>query len=412
MDAFLFITSLILAILLIIALISRSKLHAALAIQKKLNQRALEQWQSDHPPKQPIEEALLDAIASLPEGVAIINSQGTILWTNTAAEITVGLTKSDIGRQLRQRLSDPDILSLYNQFLDDDNNTKSAIIDSPLYDDRHCRLEFTAIDQHNVLLFVADVTDQVTTQKMRMDFVANASHELRTPLTVINGYVESIIDALDYTDEPQIAKSLLQQPLNEMHLQSNRIMNIINDLLLLTSVDGTTQRSDVGAVNIGMIIDHTIAEASKIHPDYKVVSQVSDDRHLLGHETLFQSLVSNLIYNAINHNPVGTTVTVTLEAWQAGIQLQVCDNGQGIAPQHLPRITERFYRVDKSHSRRIDAKGGGTGLGLSIVKHAVHSSNGSLAIDSTLGEGTCIRCTWPETQLQSFRPAKEHDTID
>ncbi len=223
-------------------------------------------------------------------------------------------------------------------------------------------------------------------EKMRIDFVANVSHELRTPLTSIKGYTETLLQDLEEGREldPEFLKIILKN--------SNRLLALINDLLDLSAIESGADELHPADINLHEmtehVVKHLITIADKKHT--KVQVNVETDA-LVADPKRLEQVLTNLIDNAIKYCPNHSVITVTWKAEAGQIVLRVSDNGPGIAAKSLDRLFERFYRLDKGRSREM----GGTGLGLSIVKHIMQRHNGSVEVESTLGQGTTFICHFP-----------------
>jgi two-component system phosphate regulon sensor histidine kinase PhoR len=237
---------------------------------------------------------------------------------------------------------------------------------------------------------------------IRRDFVANASHELRTPLTVIAGFVENLLGSV-LTPESH------RRPLSLMERQTNRMRSIIEDLLTLSRLEMDDTASNLAAVNLPQEIEQVVADARTLSDGNHDIDVDADvDLMLIGNQSELRSAVSNLVFNAIKHTPTGSRVRVTWRDEPSGPVLQVSDNGPGIASEHIPRITERFYRIDKARSRAS----GGTGLGLAIVKHVLNRHDAELSIASDPGWGSSFTCRFPAASRlsQSDREARALDS--
>ncbi len=226
-------------------------------------------------------------------------------------------------------------------------------------------------------------------ERIRRDFVANVSHELRTPLTVIRGYLETLIDQA--TDETQPWKKIFAQ----MYQHSNRMECLIEDLLLLSHLESTAQETTSReTIAVAKLLSHLIVDAKEISGELEHSITLQADKHLclLGTEDELKSLFSNLIINAVKYTPAYGHITVKWFAEQDQAVFEVSDTGIGIAEKYIPRLTERFYRVDKARSRER----GGTGLGLAIVKHVLLRHQGELTITSKLSKGSVFSCKFPK----------------
>jgi two-component system phosphate regulon sensor histidine kinase PhoR len=240
-------------------------------------------------------------------------------------------------------------------------------------------------------MLVRDVTQMYKLESMRKDFVGNVSHELRTPITVINGYLETL---LDHTDSvaPRWVK-----PLQQMHQQSQRMENIVRDLLTLSRLETNALPREQDKVDVSSLLREIKSEAEQAFADkrHSFLLDIQTDCCLQGSLTELYSAISNLMFNAAKYTPNGGEIRVTAKEAQGGLDIAVIDNGVGIAAQHIPRLTERFYRVDESRSTDT----GGTGLGLAIVKHVLARHNARLEIVSIPGEGSQFVCHFPSQRM-------------
>ncbi len=218
---------------------------------------------------------------------------------------------------------------------------------------------------------------------MRRDFVGNVSHELRTPLTVIKGY----IDTLSALDEFEPAR--LHRPLEQMNQQALRMENLLTELLWLSRIESMETRRKTETVNVPSLLQEIVAEINAAYPERDLVTQITSELGIRGERRELHSAFTNLIINAIKYS--AQEVTITWQQVNDRLCFVVTDQGPGIAPHHIPRLTERFYRVDKSRS----ADAGGTGLGLAIVKHVATSHEANLDIHSVSGEGSRFTLSFP-----------------
>lgn len=224
-------------------------------------------------------------------------------------------------------------------------------------------------------------------EKMRQDFVANVSHELRTPLTVILGFLETLIDQ----DPPELKpwRNILMQ----VHGQSQRMESLVNDLLLLSRLEtAPLEEAEYEPVDVASMCQRIVNDAKALSGERQHAIQLDVDQslHLKGFANELQSAFSNLVFNAVNYTPAGGKIEVRWGQSEQGPCFSVKDTGLGIAQEHIPRLTERFYRVDNARSREQ----GGTGLGLAIVKHVLMRHHGQLFIDSIVGKGSIFRCVF------------------
>jgi two-component system, OmpR family, phosphate regulon sensor histidine kinase PhoR len=246
------------------------------------------------------------------------------------------------------------------------------------------------------LLLVNDVSRQMRLEAVRRDFVANASHELRSPLTVISGYLETL------SQDPALDRDL-QGPVAEMRRQADRMTGIIRDLLALSRLEETDEivggeSIDIAAI-VSMLRKDVLARPS--HPR-DVRARIDSDAHLIGDEPEIHSALSNLVDNAAKYTPPEGSIEMRWWVDEEGAHFSVTDTGMGIPAEHIPRLTERFYRVDAGRSRAT----GGSGLGLAIVKHVLQRHGAELEVQSTLGSGSTFTCHFtPQRVQQQSRPA-------
>jgi two-component system phosphate regulon sensor histidine kinase PhoR len=239
------------------------------------------------------------------------------------------------------------------------------------------------------LMLVRDVSHQVALESMRKDFVANASHELRSPLTVITGYLETLL-------QDDGADAALRGPLAEMQRQSQRMNGIVNDLLDLSRLDSLTEEAGTGRVDVAALAAMLRKDvlARPAHPEISL--ELATQAQLLGDETELHSAFSNLVDNAAKYTPATGKVRICWRLDEQGqARFEVHDTGSGIAPEHLPRLTERFYRVDSGRARAA----GGAGLGLAIVKHVLQHHGALLEVRSEPGRGSAFSCIFPPRRV-------------
>ena len=247
------------------------------------------------------------------------------------------------------------------------------------------------------LLLSRDITDLTLADSMRRDFVANVSHEIRTPLTVLAGFVETL-QSLPLDPEQQ------QHYLDLMAVQANRMQTLVSDLLTLSRLEGSPPPSVSEQVALAPLMAQIEADARALsalqgstgEPVHDLVFVPTPAWHLLGARSELQSALSNLVSNAVRYTPAGGRIEVAWRVLGNEVLFTVRDTGPGIAPEHLPRLSERFYRVDRSRSRET----GGTGLGLAITKHVVQRHGGELRIESQLGVGSTFMLLFPTQRVQ------------
>jgi two-component system, OmpR family, phosphate regulon sensor histidine kinase PhoR len=329
--------------------------------------------------------AFRDAASALPDAVVALDDDHRIQWFNAAARHLLGLKyPEDVGGHVTNLLRAPRIVDWLRQGGADPLN------DQPSPGDESLRLNLRLIryagDQ--CLLIARDVSQLMRLEQVRRDFVANVSHELRTPLTVVHGYLDLI--------EPEQMQEY-EPILRELRIQSRRMTQIVEDLLTLSRLEA---QQEIPTERVGMrpLVEALRREAVALSHGQHVVSiDVRSPQDILGSVKDLHSAFSNLVSNAVRYTPAGGRITLRWETDALGGRLSVTDTGQGIPAQHLPRLTERFYRVSTSRSRET----GGTGLGLSIVKHVLQLHQARLEITSELGVGSVFSCVFgPERLLE------------
>lgn len=323
---------------------------------------------------------LKDSLASMRDAALIINSDGRLVWCNDAAEYLLGIKfESEEGKPLSEVAPGKSL----KRYMREENFQKPLRV-KPGPDPEFClQFEFSRFGSNDRLVFVKDVTEQDKLERMRRDFVGNVSHELRTPLTVIKGYIETLQSLMAGTD------STLQKSLGSMDTQVSRMERLIEDLLWLSrieSVEGERKEDQIDMVRLLSDVGDGLRTA---WPEREIVVTLECTQQILGSASELRSALSNLIVNALKYSdgPVNVRWSETV----VGPALLVEDQGEGIEAKHIPRLTERFYRVDKSRSQAT----GGTGLGLAIVKHVAVSHEAKLFIDSEPGKGSTFRLVFP-----------------
>ena len=328
------------------------------------------------------------ATRSYPDGGVILNQANEIVSINRVAQEMLGLKrKQDRGLRIENLIRDPEFV----EYLHGNAYDSDVEISSPVNVDQwlSCHQVPYGLDQK--LMLIRDITQQRQTEQMRRDFVANASHELRTPLTVITGYLDAFAE-----DEHMSAD--LQAPVQEMQRQANRMRLLVDDLLRLSELESEDAAPIDSAVDVGAIIAAASQEARAMPGCPQTVNvEVASDAKLLGDEADIQSVLTNLVSNAVRYTPEDGELEIRWVADEEGGRLTVRDSGAGISRAHFPRLTERFYRVENGR-QRIGGEGG-TGLGLAIVKHALHRHEATLGIESELGAGSRFICNFPPERI-------------
>jgi two-component system phosphate regulon sensor histidine kinase PhoR len=328
---------------------------------------------------------------AMPDAVVVLNAEREIQWFNRNAQRLLGLRrKVDFGQRIDNLLRHPDFV----RYLASGDQVSPVVLRAPAAPETFIAVHAVGYGEGQRLLVARDVTRELRLEAMRKDFVANASHELRSPLTVISGYLDTM------TDEPDLDQAW-RSPLQEMRRQAERMRAIVEDLLELSRLEAATGEAPAAPVDVAGMLAMMRKEvlAMERHPK-EVVLRIDSDAQLLGAEPEVHSIFSNLVSNAVKYTPVDGRVEIRWWADASGGHFQVRDTGVGISREHLPRITERFYRVDPGRARAT----GGSGLGLAIVKHALQRHGGTLEIESEEGKGSTFTCHFPARRL-AFAPA-------
>lgn len=324
---------------------------------------------------------------ALPDATVVLDDERRIRWWNRAAREMLGLDrKRDKGRRIDKAVKDP----VFRDFLVQGDYDRPLQMPSPVNDNVSLEVRIVPYGKGKHLLQARDITRLQQLETVRRDFVANVSHEIRTPLTVIHGYLEAMDESAD--DDLVAWRPAIRQ----MVQQSNRMQRIVEDLLLLSRVESADADSGQELVGVPLMLRALITEAESMCAGrIRIELEVDDELKLFGYPSELESAFSNLLFNAIRYTPGAGEIRLR---WWANAKKQPCfsvlDNGIGIAAEHLPRLTERFYRVDVARSR----SSGGTGLGLAIVKHVLSRHGGVLQIQSQPGEGSTFTCSFARSR--------------
>ncbi|MEQ8798730.1 MAG: phosphate regulon sensor histidine kinase PhoR [Salinisphaeraceae bacterium] len=324
--------------------------------------------------------------AALPDGAVVLDGQGRIVWFNQAAAALVGLrAPQDLGQRIANLVRHPRFSALINA---PDAQPGEVEVPSPISEHGILMLRIIPYGNGQRLLIARDVSEQKRMEATRRDFVANASHELRTPLTVLRGYLEMMEEETGKAG----ALEQWQAPVREMGQQALRMSRIIESLLRLARVEaeGLQQRQEV--VDMAALIERLVADARRRDTaGLRFETELQAGLSLFGRPGELESVAGNLIANAVQYTPAGGEIAVRWWLEADTVNLSVSDTGIGIDQRHLPRLTERFYRVDAARSTAT----GGTGLGLAIVKHCLEHHEAELSVDSEPGIGSTFICRFP-----------------
>ena len=329
-----------------------------------------------------------EASSVLPDAIVMVNKTGEITWSNTLAYKLLGIQfPRDSGHRVSNLIRTP---AFVEAFANHKETPVNIDIVAPNQIETMINLKVIDLAQKTQMLVARDITRHTNIQRAQKDFVSNVSHELKTPLTVMHGYLEML------ADHPNINEDF-KKPISDMSLQAKRMQSTINDLLYLAKLesqprgtDPQNQHEPISIISIiEMIMDSSLILAKQ--QQQTIVTNIDDRLSITGNRSELQIAFSNLITNAIRYTPRGGKITVKWYQEDDNAIFSVNDDGIGIAPNHIARLTERFYRVDQGRSREK----GGTGLGLSIVKNVLERHNASLKIRSSLGNGSCFECVFP-----------------
>ena len=321
---------------------------------------------------------------NLPDALVILDNRMTIESVNRSASALLGLTPKDVGKPIATLIRHPDAQALFKS---DDEEMVWADIPSPVDSNASLELRLFRVSDQEKMLMGRDVSDMSRLLAVRQDFIANVSHELRTPLTVLIGYIESL-----HSDE--LDRDTLLDVVCRLDAPAQRMKSLVDDLLTLTRLESspTPELSSLSDIN-GQTLISTIVEEARAFTtvNHRIAVDAAPAISVRGVHGELHSAFLNLVTNAIRYSPEGGVVAIKWYRHDGNARFSVQDEGVGIAPQHIPRITERFYRVDPASSRVP----GGTGLGLAIVKHVLIRHQSSLQVHSKLGQGSTFYCDLP-----------------
>lgn len=328
-----------------------------------------------------------EAAAALPDGIVVLGPQGEIEWFNVAAERLLSLrAPQDLGQRIVNLLRHPDFIGLLNTA----DPSKTVELPSAGNAETILTAQIVPYGKKRQLLVARDSTHVHRLEQVRRDFVANVSHELRTPLTVLSGYLETLTESRDESP-PHWHRSL-----DLMQHQAGRMQHIVTDLLMLSRLEMNHKTHLDQIVPVAELLTTIVEDARALGKGCHSISLSADPNlRLYGNEEELRSAFSNLVFNAVQYTPADGEITVKWVRDAQGARLTVRDTGVGIAAHHLPRLTERFYRVDAGRSR----ESGGTGLGLAIVKHVLNRHAAQLRIESEPGKGSMFICDFPHTAI-------------
>jgi two-component system phosphate regulon sensor histidine kinase PhoR len=339
----------------------------------------------------------LQAIQASPNGVILLDEQARIEWCNDTAAAHLGLdAQRDRLQHIVHLVRDP----VFARYFAQTDHVSEVVIEgraSSALNRQKLSVQLHAYGEGRSLLLSRDITAVAQADAMRRDFVANVSHEIRTPLTVLSGFVETLQSI------PMDAQAS-QHYLQLMSAQSDRMQSLVADLLMLSQLEGSQLPSTQEKVSLAALMLQVTTEGQAFSewmankgegPVHQLEFSPVPDVYLTGSRSELLSAVSNLVSNAIRYTPLGGRIQIHWSSTPEVLMFTVKDSGPGIAAEHLPRLAERFYRVDRSRSRET----GGTGLGLAITKHVMQRHGGELRIESVVGQGSTFKLVFPQSRV-------------
>lgn len=334
-------------------------------------------------------ERFRDAAGALPDGVIMLDRENRIDWFNPSAQGQFGLDpERDGGTLITNLLRQPD----FADYINGGEFSEPLVLRGGGTDNRSFSIVVIPFAVSNRMLLARDISQIERVETMRRDFVANVSHELRTPLTVILGFLEHLVHDADMDSGTRA------HFLNLLHEQAQRMNRLVDDLLTLSKLENRQQSVHEETVDMASLVSLLVADGRALSAGRHRFDVDSQAGNLMGSSSELRSAFGNLISNAVRYTPEGGTISLRWRVETGLPVFSISDNGLGIAVEHLPRLTERFYRVDKGRS----SQSGGTGLGLAIVKHALLNHQARLEIDSSLGAGSTFKAIFPAARLAAL----------
>lgn len=331
---------------------------------------------------------------ALPDGVVLLDAHGHIEWCNPIASQYLGLDEQrDLGQPLVNLVRHPDLAA----YLEQGEYAEPLTLRLARGEGRVLSLAIIAYGEEQKLLLASDITLAEKVETMRRDFVANVSHELKSPLTVVAGFLETLTDS-----EVELDEQRRQGYLRMMREHTLRMQRLVEDLLTLSALESSRGLSDETVVDVSALLAAVRDEALALSAGrHRIELSVDGPAALLANAQELRSAFGNLVSNAVRYTPAGGYIRLSWSRRAAQALFTVGDSGPGIEPRHLPRLTERFYRVDHSRSRET----GGTGLGLAIVKHVLTRHQATLEIESEPGKGSRFSAVFPARRIRTAAEA-------
>ncbi len=319
---------------------------------------------------------------AIDEGIIVLQRDMRLSWWNKVAKEQMGLEASDRGHLLTSLVRNP----LFNEYLGQKKIKGRLELPSRVNPEKWLMFTASHFGDGDIVLVISDITPLKNTERLRKEFVANVSHELRTPMTVLRGYLETLSDS-EMSNNP-----LVQKALNHMSDQVLRMQNLADDLIVLSRLESQPEKLKKRKIELQPLLEGIVNEAGIVSEGkHQFNLECSESLNMFAQESDIHSVISNLVNNAVHHNPKGARIDIKVNMDKDYLCILVKDDGIGITADALPRLTERFYRTDSGRSSRV----GGSGLGLAIVKHVINRYNGKLDIKSRFGEGAEFICYFP-----------------
>jgi len=319
---------------------------------------------------------------ALDEGILVLRSDLTIDWWNSSATNMLGLRSSDRGSAVMNLIRDP----VFVEYIQRDEFIGSIELPSIIQPERLLKFSASGFGDNEIALVITDITRLKNLEQLRKEFVGNVSHELRTPLTVMRGYIETLQGMHGNTASVEAA-------FGQMSEQVTRMQALADDLIMISRLEADSQEPVLKAVDINGLLHSIVSEAQALSGGKHIITlDCKEEAVVQADGSDIRSALSNIVFNAVRHNPDGASIAILVSQYQDFIDVSIRDDGVGIDPMEIPRLTERFYRGDNSRNSAT----GGTGLGLAIVKHSINRYGGRLMINSRLGHGAEFICRLPK----------------
>lgn len=331
-----------------------------------------------------------ESSAALEMAIIMVDRNNNLDWWNKATESLLGLRYPEDRRlPVTNLIRDPAFTAYFGRNVYDE----PLHINAPGDSGKRLEIQIALFGENERLIIVRDISQLHRLELMRKDFVGNVSHELGTPITVIKGYLEAILDNIQDLD------GKWEKPVIQMHQQSSRMENIVKDLLALSALETGTPSRKQSSFALIQLLSEIVNDARQIfaQQDHQFSLSCDENIKFIGDRGELYSAIANLVSNAAKYTPYQGKINIRIRLSEDFLEAHVEDNGPGIEAQHLPRLTERFYRVDVSRSSET----GGTGLGLAIVKHIVNRHDGELTVSSEVGKGSCFTCRFPLSRVKT-----------